>query len=165
MDKIQVWLFQKRWLILLHWNRNTYSHTSFSLIAFSYGHWISPQGEVQSDHSSYDNIIVRTVKGQTAAQLVLRGLCWENPQMASALLQGQHSAKCLWEGRECQRGPLSLLSPFLPSAFCRLTPAWALVWNSLLLGMCSPAARVQKCLWQQNLLCTCCLWHSRGISE
>lgn len=101
-------------MISPHWNRNTYSHTSSSLIAFSYGHWIPPQGEVQSDRSSYDNIIVRTVKGQTAARLVLRGLCWENPQMASALLQGQHSAKCLWEGDKCQWGPLSLLSPFSP---------------------------------------------------
>lgn len=57
-------------MILPQWNRSTYSHTRFSLIAFSYGHWIPPRGKVQSDRSSYDNIIVRTVKGQTTAHVL-----------------------------------------------------------------------------------------------
>lgn len=51
-------------------NRKTYSHARFSLIAFSYRHRIPPQGRVQSELSSYDNIIVRTVKGQTTTHVL-----------------------------------------------------------------------------------------------
>lgn len=109
------------------------SATRFSLVTFSYGHWIRPQGEVQPERSSYDNIIVRNVKGQTAARLVLRGLCWENHRWLWHCCKANtlHRAG----GREkCQRGPpVPPFSP-LPSAFCPFAPAASLVGKVLAAG-------------------------------
>lgn len=152
-------------MILLHWNRNTYNHTRFSLIAFSYGHWIPPRGKVQSDRSSYDNIIVRTVKGQTTAHVLFyvasaeRAHRWLQHCCRANTLQSASG-----KGINASEDPCPSFHPS-PLSFLPLTPAWTLVWNFSLLDTCSSVACVQKCVRQQNLLRTCCLRHPRGISE
>lgn len=146
-------------------SRSAYSHPRFSLIAFSYGHWIPPQGKVQSDRSSYDNIIVRTVKGQTTAHVLFyvasaeRTHRWLQHCCRANALQSASG-----KGINASEDPRPSFHP-APLSFRPLAPAGTLVWNSSLLDMCSAVARVQKCVRQQNLLCTCCLRHPRGISE
>lgn len=147
-----------------HWNRNTYSLTRFSLITFSYGHWIPPQGKVQSDRSSYDNIIVRTVKGQTTAHVLFYVASAERTHRWLQHCCRASTAKCLWEGDKCQWRTRPSFHPY-PLRFLPLAPAHTLVWNFSLLDTCASVACVQKCVRQQKLLCTCCLRHPRGISE
>lgn len=122
--------------------------TRFSLITFSYGHRIPPQGEVQPECSSYDNIIVRNVKGQTAVRLVLQGLCWDDHRWL------RHCCRAPGEWETCQPEP-----PPGPLSFPPLAPA----------GKRRAAGYVrapaQKCLAQQKRLRTLCLRCSRSISE
>lgn len=164
--------FIREHLVLLlhkHWlgfdqrldTRNTYSHERFSLIAISYGHCIPPQGKVQSDRSSYDNIIVRTMKGQTTAHVVsaeathrwLQHCCRANTQQSAS-----------GKGINASEDPCPSFHPS-PISFLPPTPARTLVWSFSLWNKCSSVACVQKCVQQQNLLRACCLRHPRGILE
>ena len=113
---------QERWLWFHHAAAGVHIATrGFSLIAFSYGHWIPPQGKVQSDRSSYDNIIVRTVKGQTTAHVLFyvasaeRTHRWLQHCCRASALQ---SASGKGKGINASEDPRPSFHPQLPSAFC-----------------------------------------------
>lgn len=159
---MNVWYFkndsllsiQKYWRWQLH---------SFSLITFSYGHWIPPEGKVQSDRSSYHNIIVRTMKGQTTAHVLFYVASAETThRWLQHCCRASSLQSASGKGINAVEDPCAFSHP-PPLSFLPLTPAWTVVLN---LGMCSSGACVHKCVQQQqNLLCTCCLRHPRGISE
>lgn len=122
----------------------------------------SHRGEVQSDRSSYDNIIVRTVKGQASARLVLRGPCWERTHR---WLQHRHSANGLLEKSEWTLGitndPIPIFSLGLGLVCLCISLGW--VWG-LLLGVIllllkpfgRPALLIDLVLVQH--CCRFCIW-------
>lgn len=158
--------FKFTWLWFHPIGAHMHTATRFSLVTFSYGHWIPPQGEVQPDRSSYDNIIVRNVKGQTAARLVLRGLCWENHRWLQHCCKANTLQSALGNGRNASEDLLSLLSHFFPRLSATRSCSVS-CWKTsrCWIRACLSLARPQKCLGQQNLLRARCLRHSRSISE
>lgn len=94
------------WGFRLGCNPDRSSHSQAS----SQGARIPPQGRVQLERSSYDNIIVRTAKGQTSAGLVLRG----------PLAEGAHR----WPGHWCRASgkPGEMPAPTLAVSARHSTP-------------------------------------------